>query len=74
MPYMWDGGWGMGWTMLHGIGSLLLIAVLVVAVIYLVRGGTASRQSSALDILEERYARGEIGRDEYLQKKADLRK
>jgi len=28
--------------------------------------------SDALRILEERYARGEIDRDEYLQKKADL--
>lgn len=30
------------------------------------------RNSQALDILEQRYARGEIGRDEYLQKKNDL--
>jgi uncharacterized membrane protein len=28
--------------------------------------------SSALDVLEQRYARGEIGRDEYLQKKNDI--
>jgi len=33
----------------------------------------ASRRSSGLDALEERYARGEISRDEYLQKKADMR-
>lgn len=74
MPYMWHDGWGMGWFMLHGIGSLILVAVLVVAVVYLVRGGSVGRHSSALDVLEERYARGEIDRDEYLQKKADLRK
>jgi putative membrane protein len=30
------------------------------------------RRSSGLDVLEERYARGEINRDEYLQKKQDL--
>ncbi|HEY1710428.1 MAG TPA: SHOCT domain-containing protein [Rhizomicrobium sp.] len=31
-----------------------------------------SASSSALAILEDRYARGEIQRDEYLQKKQDL--
>ncbi len=30
------------------------------------------RRSPGLEVLEERYARGEISRDEYLQKKADI--
>ncbi|WP_255565169.1 SHOCT domain-containing protein [Methylovirgula sp. HY1] len=30
------------------------------------------RRPSGLDILEERYARGDINREEYLQKKHDL--
>ena len=34
--------------------------------------GTPPTRSEALAILEARYARGEIQRDEYLQKKADL--
>lgn len=34
--------------------------------------GTRPARSEALAILETRYARGEIQRDEYLQKKADL--
>jgi putative membrane protein len=33
-------------------------------------GATAS--SSGLDLLEQRYARGEVNREEYLQKKGDL--
>jgi putative membrane protein len=36
------------------------------------RSSYASPSSSALDILEARYAKGEIQRDEYLQKKQDL--
>lgn len=36
------------------------------------RGGPGGRSSSALTLLEERYARGEIQREEYLQKKGDL--
>ena len=32
----------------------------------------ASGRKEALDVLESRYARGEIQRDEYLQKKQDL--
>jgi len=30
------------------------------------------RSSPALEVLEERYARGEINREEYLQKKRDI--
>lgn len=32
----------------------------------------ATRGPAALQVLEERYARGDIGRDEFLQRKADL--
>jgi putative membrane protein len=32
----------------------------------------ATRGSAALQVLEERYARGDIARDEFLQRKADL--
>jgi putative membrane protein len=38
------------------------------------RGGRVSERTGrrALEILEERYARGEIQREEYLQKRRDL--
>jgi putative membrane protein len=57
----------------------ILLIVIVVAVVWYARNGaspglfqTVGRHPSGLDLLEERYARGEIGRDEYLQKKRDL--
>lgn len=50
---------------------LIPLALLVAFIMYLTRpGGTAER--SALDILKERYARGEIGKDEFEQKKRDI--
>jgi putative membrane protein len=54
---------------------LLIIAVIAAAVKYLFggrRGPYASR--TARDLLDEAYARGEISRDEYFQKRDDLQK
>ncbi len=83
---MWDfgmmRGWG-GWGWFgpfHFIIPLLFWALVITAVVVLVRRTTGwsgrppwmERHPSGLDILEERYSRGEINRDEYLQKKHDL--
>jgi putative membrane protein len=73
------GGWGYyGYGPLHMfIWAVILIAI-IVGVVWLVRSmtgasaGTSARRSIGLDVLEERYARGEINRDEYLQKKKDI--
>ena len=65
----------------HGLLSLLFIVFIVWLIFghrrYYYYGhpawwGHARSRSEALDILEGRYARGEIQRDEYLQKKQDL--
>ncbi len=66
-------GWGMGWGWLIG---LLLIAVIVWIVVKLVNtsAGSSGRkhEKSALDILKERYARGEINKEEYEERKRGL--
>ena len=53
-----------------------MIAAVVFCMTFMMRsmGGhrMAMRRSGGLDVLEERYARGEINRDEYLQKKKDI--
>ncbi len=75
----WSGmmGWG-GWMapfgMIIWIAVLTLIVVGVVWLFHAMTGRSADfrGRSSALDVLEERYARGEIKRDEYLEKKRDL--
>lgn len=75
-------GWGsMGWMMLIGGAFWVLLLVLGAAVvIWVLRGPNSGGVhpprtqglSPGLDILEERYARGEINRDEYLQKRGDI--
>ncbi len=73
------GGWFGGIFML--IFWILVIVVLVLGVRWLVKGsgggasgsGAAGRSSpTPLDILKERYARGEIDREQYLSMRADL--
>jgi len=61
------------------VGMLLFWILLIAAIIVLIKytrssGDSSERQQekSALDILKERYARGEIGREEFEQKKHDL--
>ncbi len=80
-------GWGMGWGW-HWFGMLVfwlipllvVIALVAAAVKYLfsrgARSGTGLHEdrSRALELLEERYARGEINREEYLQKRDDLKR
>ncbi len=70
--------WGMGLGM--GLGFifwLTLLVLIVAALVWLIRSQTTARdsaeqRSSGRDTLDERYARGEINREEYLQKKHDL--
>jgi putative membrane protein len=74
----WDGWGGLG--PFHFIIPLLFLALIITAVVLLVRYATGwsdhssrmERRSGGLEALDERYARGEINRDEYLQKKRDI--
>jgi putative membrane protein len=53
---------------------LVLLVMIVVAVIrWFGAPGDGERSArSARDILDERYARGEIDRDEYMKRKQDI--
>jgi len=68
---MW-GFWGVGMMLLMFLFWGAVIAGIVVAIRWLMHQGRASRSDSALDILRERYARGEIDREEFLARKRDL--
>lgn len=76
---MW-GDYGWGWGMGFGMISMVLFWILIVlGIVILVKWISASATGTgqtpaktALDILKERYARGEIGREEFEQKKRDI--
>ena len=75
-PYFGMMGWGGGWLgPFHFIIPLLFWAIVITAIVMLVRyttGWRSERRMPGLDALKERYARGEITRDEYMQKKRDI--
>jgi putative membrane protein len=80
---MWGHMWNWGGMVMMVIVTLLILALLIaliVAIVLLVRnaqrpGGistTSARPGNAVEILKERYARGEINRKEYLEKRREL--
>jgi putative membrane protein len=78
MMYNWGscGGWGMGFGMVF---MLLFWVLVILGIAALIRWlmvqpspSRGSRDKSPLEIVQERYARGEINREEYEQKKQDL--
>jgi putative membrane protein len=74
MHYYWNGGaWG-GWMIVHAVFWIVLLALLIVGALAIARGyrRDGGGPGSALDLLNERYARGEIDREEYLQRKKDI--
>lgn len=76
---MW--GWyeGMGWWMTFGgIISILFFGAIIALIVWGIRkysdgGGSSSQpKGSAMDIAKERYAKGEISKEEFEQIKKDL--
>ena len=63
-------GWGMAWM---GWLAMILIVVLVVwAVVYSSQRFNDRSSDRASTLLDERYAVGDINRDEYLRSRTDL--
>ena len=82
---MWKNydGYGMGWHGFEWIAMVLFMLIpilLVLAILKYLIGGRRSSTSNgdkkhdAIALLDERYARGEMNRDEYLQKLSDLKR
>ncbi|NKE70243.1 SHOCT domain-containing protein [Candidatus Manganitrophus noduliformans] len=76
---MMDGMMGSGmmaWMLLWGLVGLALLVLLIAGIVWVVRWGFSSTQARsserAIELLKERYARGEISKEEYEEKKRDL--
>ena len=69
-------GWINGWGILWGLGVAAFWIAAIAVIVTLLRSGARRPNGvggrSALQILEERYARGEIKRDEFLDRRAVL--
>jgi putative membrane protein len=72
MHPMWWWGWGFGMMAMMFLFWVLLIVGLIVGIRWLLGKGKEQKQDSALEILRQRYARGEINKDEFEAKKKDL--
>ncbi len=80
----WERGWGMhhGWWMWGPAGAVMMLMMLVfwavvitglvAGIRWLARQGRQQRPDRALDILRERYARGEINKEEFEARRRDL--
>lgn len=72
--------WGsMGWGPLMPIIWLAVLGLIAWAVVSVVRGpsrnllgGSSGGRSNAIEVLKERYARGDISREEYERMRKEL--
>lgn len=71
-------GWSGGGMWFGPLWMLVSLAALVALIVILMRwltpdgGGTRVSERAARDILDDRYARGEIDRDEYMKRRQDI--
>lgn len=82
----WSGGWGTAGVFAMMVGMLVLAALAVAGLALIFRpvfgdgsrarveasGGGGTQYGPALTAIEERYARGEISRDEFLTLRRSL--
>ena len=71
MHPMW-GAWGLGMMLMMLVFWGVVIAALVLAIRWMARQTGGPRPDVALEILRQRYARGEIDKNEFEARKRDL--
>jgi len=78
-PGMMGSGYGMGW--LGPVFMLIFLIAVIVSIVFIVKSLASSQKhgihgavhgDSALEILRKRYARGEIDKEEFEEKRKTL--
>lgn len=72
MMYHYGHFWGMGWGWIVGLLVLIVIVMLILAGINRRTDSRNYRADKAMEILRERYARGEISKEEFEERKNNL--
>lgn len=72
MHPMWGAGWGFGMMLMMALFWGAIIVACVMGVGWLRRQSKTAPGDSAMTILRERFARGEIEKDEFETKKREL--
>lgn len=65
-------GWGMGWWWIIGLIVIIAFIMLIVKSMNRNTRPTNANERSALDILKDRYAKGEIDKHEFEERKRSL--
>lgn len=65
-------GIGMGWGWIIGLIVLVLIVLIIVKAVGQNNGTVQNSGKTPMEVLKERYAKGEIDKEEFEQKKKDL--
>ncbi|HLC02930.1 MAG TPA: SHOCT domain-containing protein [Anaerolineales bacterium] len=80
----WGDGYSWGWMIFGGVMMILFWGGLIALAVVVIRGftgvgfrssgggGSGLGDNSALEILKERYARGEISKSEYEEMRRDI--
>jgi putative membrane protein len=79
MPDSWQmHDWNVGLGPWHMVIPLIFWIGLIAGVVYLIQrlgsnGGKAAPEGRALEMLNERYAKGEIDREEFVRRRQDIK-
>lgn len=71
MWWMW-GAWGIGMMLIMLLFWGAVIVGIVLAIRWLLRQGREPRSDSALEILRQRYARGDLTKDDFDRMKKEI--
>jgi putative membrane protein len=71
-PWGFFGVWGIGMMLMMALFWAVAVAGLVLGIRWLLHLTAPARSDSALEILRQRYARGDISKEEFDSKKRDL--